>query len=158
LLDEDLYSPESALARVAARRVVLEITERAALPAIPNLRSRIRELKRLGFELAIDDLGAGYAGLSAFTQIEPDIVKLDMSLVRRLHVEPKKRCIVRRLLEMCGDLQIAVVAEGVETTGESDALVAMGCDKLQGFLFAKPAAPFPTVIWGLHGPASATLV
>jgi EAL domain-containing protein (putative c-di-GMP-specific phosphodiesterase class I) len=154
LLDPELYLAGAPLTRIA-KRVVLEMTERASLDTVRDLSSRITELKRMGFQIAIDDLGAGYAGLSAFTQLEPHIVKLDMSLVRHVDIDPKRRNIVKRLLEMCNDLAMEVVAEGVETTGERDALVGMGCDKLQGYLFARPANPFPTVIWGLRGPASA---
>jgi EAL domain-containing protein (putative c-di-GMP-specific phosphodiesterase class I) len=155
LMDDDLYAQRSELARIADH-VVLEITERASLDAVTDLASRVRQLKRLGFQLAIDDLGAGYAGLSAFTQLEPDIVKLDMSLVRSVHRERRKQCIIRRLLEMCEDLHMTVVGDGVESIPERDTLVDLGCDKLQGFLFAKPGATFPSVDWGMRGPYRGT--
>jgi EAL domain-containing protein (putative c-di-GMP-specific phosphodiesterase class I)/CheY-like chemotaxis protein len=155
LMDDDLYVKRSQLGPIADR-VVLEITERASLHIVSDLPSRVRQLKRLGFQLAIDDLGAGYAGLSAFTQLEPDIVKLDISLVRSVHVDHKKQSIVRRLLEMCGDLRIAVVAEGVESIPERDTLIDFGCHMLQGFLFAKPATPFPPVNWSQQGRMNAS--
>jgi EAL domain-containing protein (putative c-di-GMP-specific phosphodiesterase class I) len=150
LLDDDLYSPASPLARMA-NRVVLEITERASLDSVGDVPSRVRDLKRMGFQIAIDDLGAGYAGLNAFTMLEPHIVKLDMSLVRGVDTDSKRQSIIKRVLEMCRDLDIEVVAEGVETAAERDALVAMGCNKLQGYFFARPGNPFPAVIWGLQG-------
>jgi EAL domain-containing protein (putative c-di-GMP-specific phosphodiesterase class I) len=146
LVDEELYSPDAPLSRIA-HRVVLEITERASLEGIADLGPKLAKLRHLGFQLAVDDLGAGYAGLTTFTQLEPDVVKIDMSLVRNLDKEVKKRTIVSRLRELCAEMHIDVIAEGVETKGERDALVAFGCDKLQGFLFARPAAPFPTVSW-----------
>jgi len=150
LLDEDLYSPDAPLSRLADR-VVLEITERASPSGIADLEMRLNRLRTLGFQIAVDDLGAGYAGLTAFTQLDPDVVKLDMSLIRHIDTDPKKRCIVARLVEMCADLKIVVVAEGIETAGERDVLVDLGCDKLQGYLFARPGQPFPAVSWGPQG-------
>jgi EAL domain-containing protein (putative c-di-GMP-specific phosphodiesterase class I) len=146
LMDNELYAPDSPLSRVA-HRVVLEITERASLEKITDVESRLARLRGLGFRIAIDDLGAGYAGLTAFAQLEPDIVKLDMALIRDIDSQPKKRNIVGTLLGLCAEMRIEVVAEGIETIGERDTLVALGCDKLQGYFFARPGAPFPLVLW-----------
>jgi EAL domain-containing protein (putative c-di-GMP-specific phosphodiesterase class I) len=146
LVDDDLYSPEAPLSRIA-ERVVLEITERASLESVGDLGKRLAKLRELGFRLAVDDLGAGYAGLNTFTQLEPEVVKLDMSLIRDVDTNHKKRCIVSRMQEMCTDLGIVVVAEGIETREERETLVELGCDKLQGYLFAKPGPAFPIVSW-----------
>jgi EAL domain-containing protein (putative c-di-GMP-specific phosphodiesterase class I)/CheY-like chemotaxis protein len=151
LMDDDLYSSQAPLSRLAGR-VVLEITERASLESIRDLERRLARLRGLGFQLAVDDLGAGYAGLNTFTQLEPEVVKFDMSLIRDVDTNHKKWCIVSRMQEMCDDLGIVVVAEGIETPAERDTLVALGCDKLQGYLFAKPAPAFPAVNWGLPAP------
>ena len=97
--------------------------------------------------IAIDDLGAGYAGLTSYTALEPDIVKLDMSLVRDVDRDRKKEAVVRSMTSLCKDLGMLVVAEGVETVGERDALVEIGCDLLQGYLLAKPGRPFPAFVW-----------
>lgn len=147
LNDDDLYSPSAPLSLLAGR-VVLEITERASLDDIDDVESRVERLRSLGFKIAVDDLGAGYAGLTSFTLLNPEVVKLDMSLIRGVDTQPKRQSIVRRLQEMCTDLKIAVVAEGVETAGERDALTELGCDKLQGYLFAKPGPAFPVATWG----------
>jgi EAL domain-containing protein (putative c-di-GMP-specific phosphodiesterase class I)/ActR/RegA family two-component response regulator len=85
LEDEELYSVSSPLAPLASR-TVLEITERASLDAINDVRGRVAALRRMGFRIALDDIGAGYAGLSSFAALEPDVVKLDMSLVRDVHI------------------------------------------------------------------------
>jgi EAL domain-containing protein (putative c-di-GMP-specific phosphodiesterase class I)/CheY-like chemotaxis protein len=146
LLDESLLSPSSPLSRVASR-VVLEITERASLDGVSDVRSRIKALRDLGFRLAVDDLGAGYAGLSSFANIEPEVVKIDMSLVRGVDSSAVKRQIVEKLSALARELGIIVVAEGVESASERDALRSIGCDLLQGYLFAKPAFPFPDVSW-----------
>jgi EAL domain-containing protein (putative c-di-GMP-specific phosphodiesterase class I)/ActR/RegA family two-component response regulator len=139
--DEQLYAPDSPLAPFAGR-VVLEITERAPLDGVRDLTERMQRLRDLGFRLAVDDLGAGYAGLATFSQLQPEIVKLDMSLVRRVDANPTKLAVIRSMRQLCGDLGILVVAEGVELPAERDVLVAAGCPLLQGYLFGRPQAGF----------------
>jgi EAL domain-containing protein (putative c-di-GMP-specific phosphodiesterase class I) len=146
LLDEDLYDPERPLARIASR-VILEITERASLHDVRDVQGRVARLREMGFRIAVDDLGAGYAGLTSFSQLEPEVVKLDMSLVRDCDKQPKKLTLVRTMITMCCELGIQVVAEGIETAEERDAIVWAGCDLLQGYLFAKPGTAFPGVLW-----------
>jgi EAL domain-containing protein (putative c-di-GMP-specific phosphodiesterase class I) len=144
--DEHLYSPESGLSRLASR-TVLEITERASLEGVSDVQKKVRRLRALGFQIAVDDLGAGYAGLSSFSQLEPDIAKIDMSLVRGIDSDARKQSIVRSMTRLCDELGTLVVVEGVETTAERDTLVDLGCDLLQGFLFAKPERGFRLPVW-----------
>jgi EAL domain-containing protein (putative c-di-GMP-specific phosphodiesterase class I) len=146
LLDEDLFLETGPLARVASR-VVLEITERASLHHIADVRARIGRLRESGFRIAVDDLGAGYAGLTSFAHLEPEVVKLDMSLVRDVHAQPTKQTLVRTMISMCRELGMKVVAEGVETPEERDAIVETGCDLMQGYLFAKPGPAFPLPVF-----------
>jgi EAL domain-containing protein (putative c-di-GMP-specific phosphodiesterase class I) len=146
LLDQDLYSPRSALSLVA-HRVVLEITERASLDGVSDARGKLGELRRMGFRIAIDDLGAGYSGLTSFASLEPELVKLDMSLVRDIDKSPTKEKLVRSLTELCKDLGMTVVAEGIETIQERDLLVELNCDLLQGYLLGRPERPFPGFTW-----------
>ena len=149
LADETLFASAldgSPLTGIAPR-VVLEITERAALDEVRDARSRVARLRTLGFRIAIDDLGAGYAGLTSFAHLEPEIVKLDMSLVRDIHRTPTKQKLVRSMTTLCKDMGMLVVGEGVETEAERDTLVELGCDLLQGYLFAKPGPAFPTFAW-----------
>ena len=153
LLDEELYSPQAPLSAFASR-VILEITERAKLDQVEGLPVRIARLRLMGFRIAIDDLGSGYSGLSSIVQLHPEIVKLDMSLVRGVESDPMKQKLVRSLIGVCTDLGIQVVAEGIETAAERDALVDAGCDLLQGFFFARPAREFPAVSYGAIGLAS----
>lgn len=142
LADEHLYSAQSALSKHAAR-VVLEVTERASLERIPDVRGKIARLRQLGFRIAVDDLGAGYAGLASFSQLEPDIAKLDMSLVRGIDTSATKASIVRSMISVCTqELGTLVVCEGVETEAERDTLQSLGADLLQGYLFARPAREF----------------
>ncbi len=142
LAHESLFESDAPLTRHAAR-VVLEVTERASLQRIANLNERVRRLRGLGYRIAVDDLGAGYAGLSSFAQLEPDIVKLDMSLVRDIDVSSSKVSLVRSMVQVCTqELHMQVICEGVETTRERDTLERLGAGLLQGFLFARPEARF----------------
>ncbi len=146
LLDDELFQGTTPLARYS-KRVVLEITERASLETIPDASQRMQELRMLGYRIALDDLGAGYAGLTSFAQLEPDVVKIDVALVRGIDADPLKQRMVGTLLKLFKDLGKEVVAEGVETAEERDALCAVGCELFQGYLFAKPGPNFPSVIW-----------
>jgi EAL domain-containing protein (putative c-di-GMP-specific phosphodiesterase class I) len=137
LNDEDLFREDTPLGKLADR-VILEITERASLDIVKNVESRITKLRELGFAIAIDDLGSGYAGLSSFTLLEPAMAKLDMSLIRGIDSHPGKQAIVRSMCRLCDELGILVVAEGVEKEAERDSVVALGCNLLQGYLFARP--------------------
>jgi EAL domain-containing protein (putative c-di-GMP-specific phosphodiesterase class I) len=146
LLDPMLYDPSAALSKLADR-TVLEITERAGLERVPDARARVDRLKRMGFSVAVDDLGAGYSGLSSFVQLDPEVAKLDIALVRNLHREPTKTKLVRSITALCKELGITVLAEGIESREERDALQHLGCDLQQGFLFARPGRAFPVVHW-----------
>jgi len=148
LADPELFSPESALSQHAAR-VVLEVTERKSLDGVVELSKRLAELRKFGYRIAVDDLGAGYAGLSCFTVLEPEIVKLDMSLIRDIDTLPRKHALVESMIRVCQrDLGIQVVCEGVETAAERDTLQALEPSLLQGYFFARPLREFrePAVI------------
>jgi len=146
LLDEQLFASDTPLSQVA-HRVVLEITERAPLQGMTDVPARVASLRALGFRIALDDLGAGYAGLTSFTLLEPNIVKLDMALVRDLHREPMKQTLVRTMVAMCKELGMVVLGEGIENSAERDELARAGCDLMQGYLFARPGDPFPLPVY-----------
>ena len=146
LLDPDLHDARSALNSIAGR-VVLEITERAAITDVENARAIVIGLRKQGFRIAVDDLGAGYAGLSSFAVLEPEFVKLDMTLIRDVDTSTVKQKLVKSLASLCADMGLHVVAEGVETPAERDAVIDLGCDLLQGYLFARPGPAFPEVHW-----------
>jgi EAL domain-containing protein (putative c-di-GMP-specific phosphodiesterase class I) len=146
LLDPDLAS-ESAPLTGFAERVVLEITERAALHNVKDSAARVEILRYLGYRIALDDLGAGYAGLTSFASLEPEFVKLDMSLVRGIHTSEIKQRLVRSVLSLCQEMGKGIIAEGIEAVDERECLRNLGCDWMQGYLFAKPAKPFPIPAW-----------
>jgi len=141
LLDHSLHGLGSPLAPLA-HRVVLEITERASIERMGDITNIVRDLRLLGYRLAVDDLGTGYAGLSSFTQLSPDIVKLDRSLIEGLDANPTKQRVVKAMLVLCEDLGMQVISEGVETATERDALALLGADLLQGYHYGKPAPHF----------------
>ncbi|MBL9022817.1 MAG: EAL domain-containing response regulator [Myxococcales bacterium] len=144
--DPLLYDPHSPLADMAPR-IVLELTERSDLAEVKDSLGRVGRLRQMGYRIAVDDLGAGYAGLSSFAALEPEFTKFDMSLIRGIDTSPVKRRIVGSMVTLCRDLGCRVVAEGVETAAERAVLDELGCDLMQGYLFAKPASPFPDVRW-----------
>jgi len=144
LEDESLVAPATAFSGFASR-IVLEITERSSLDEIPEARSTVERLRGLGFRVAIDDLGAGYAGLNSFAVLEPDYVKLDMSLIRDVDRSSVKQKLIRSMTRLCRDMGVTVVAEGIETTQERDVVIELGCDLLQGYLLARPGKPFPAI-------------
>jgi EAL domain-containing protein (putative c-di-GMP-specific phosphodiesterase class I) len=146
LNDEELYSADAPLSKIADR-VVLEVTERASLYGVKNVAACVARLKALGFQMAVDDLGAGYAGLTSFTQLEPGVAKLDMSLVRGVDADARRQSIVRTMRTLCDELGIVVIVEGVETSAERDTLTGLGCDLLQGYLFARPQRGFEAPRW-----------
>jgi EAL domain-containing protein (putative c-di-GMP-specific phosphodiesterase class I) len=137
LSDPSLYLTDAPLSRVA-HRVVLEITERVSLETLPGVSGQIASLREMGFRIALDDLGAGYAGLTSFVRLEPEFVKLDMSLIRDVHQNEAKQKIIGSMVNLCHEMGKQIVAEGVEQAAERDALVELGCDFLQGYFFAKP--------------------
>ena len=113
LLDDQLYDPQAPLSKLASR-VVLEITERASLETLPDVRDRVGRLRKLGYRMALDDLGAGYAGLASFALLEPEVVKIDESLVRDVHHGATRRRLISSIIAACRDLKCACIAEGVE--------------------------------------------
>ncbi len=138
LMDPELFEADAPLSGVAGR-VVLELTERATLDSISNLPDRVRSLREMGFRLAVDDLGAGYSGLSSITQLEPDWVKLDMSLIRGIHQSTPRQAVVRSMVQLCLSMNVKVIAEGIEEEAEAETLYGLDVHNFQGYLFAKPA-------------------
>jgi EAL domain-containing protein (putative c-di-GMP-specific phosphodiesterase class I) len=137
LLDETLFDPRSPLSALAPE-IVLEITERHPIESVPDILGRVRRLRDLGFRIAVDDLGAGYAGLASFASLEPDFVKLDRGLVSGIDHEPIQQKLVGSIVRVSRELGIGVVAEGIETPAERATATELGCDLMQGFLFRGP--------------------
>lgn len=146
-LPNAVYRPETcirATLQAAAEfgfpteRIVFEVTEGERVRDEAHLQGIFTEYRRHGFSTAIDDFGAGYAGLNLLAEFQPDIIKLDMALVRNIDQDRARRAIVAGVLLTCRELGIRVVAEGVETADELRALQDLGLELVQGYLLGKP--------------------
>lgn len=126
-------------AGLCPRQVVLEITERTAIQDFTMVRRMITRCRNQGYRVAMDDVGSGYAGLQAIAEISPDYIKMDMSLVRDIHRHTIKRELVSTIRRFSGSTGITLVAEGVETLDELNALMDAGVRCAQGFLFSRPS-------------------
>jgi len=120
-------------------RIIFEITESEKVEDHAHLQEIVQYYKKCGFKTAIDDFGAGYAGLNLLADLQTDIVKLDMALIRGIERDRIRQAIVRGIIQVCRDLDALVIAEGVETAEEVNVLRSFGIELFQGFYFAKPA-------------------
>lgn len=120
-------------------RIIFEVTEGERVQDRPHLVNIFREYSRFGFRTAIDDFGAGYAGLNLLAEYQPDIVKIDMELVRDINTSKPKQAIVNGIVAICAALNVRVLAEGIETKAERDFLRDAGIELMQGYWFCRPA-------------------
>ncbi len=134
--DPTLYASNSPLGR-HAERVVLEVSEQTPFDAAT--RQQLKRLRRIGFRVAVDDVGAGYAGLNRIAELEPDVIKLDMTLVRDVHATPIKQRLVSALAAVARESDVAIISEGVENEHECLALGVLGCNVVQGYHIARPS-------------------
>ncbi len=156
-LPNAVYQPANCLRATlaAARRVgfpadklMFEVVEHEQSLDRAHLKNIFEEYRRQGFLTAMDDFGAGYSGLLQLADFRPDLIKVDMDLVRGIDGDQVRQVIVRHTLAMCRELGVAVIVEGVETIGEWQTLEGMGAHLFQGFLFARPAFErLPEVYW-----------
>ena len=160
-----VYSPAACIQRTlrAAREtgfplgsLIFEITEDERVRDSGHLAAIVSEYKKHGFALAMDDFGAGYSGLNLLAELEVDIIKLDLRLVRNLDRRARAEAIVRSILTLCRELKITVIAECVETHDEYTMLRSLGVTLMQGYLFARPAfEALPEIVWPASRPAAA---
>lgn len=132
-------------------RLIFEVTESEKVVNADTLVRIFREYRKLGIKTAIDDFGAGYAGLNLLARFQPDIVKIDIDLIRDVDTNRTKQIIIENIVSLCEKLGIIPLAEGVETFDERDFLASVGIDLMQGFLFARPAfraiSPVDPITW-----------
>lgn len=124
---------------LSADRLILEITEGEAVQRPKEFVQLLNRYRAMGVRFAIDDFGAGYSGLNLLADFQPDLIKLDMNLVRDIDRAGPRQAIARAVLQVCDDLGIDVIAEGVETAGEYHWFRRVGVRLFQGFLLARPA-------------------
>ncbi len=128
----------AARAGLPNRSIMFEITEDEEVLEPRRLRDIVTAYQEIGFTVALDDFGAGYASLGMLVDIRPDVIKLDMKLIRGVDADPIRIAVVRSMVSLCRELGIALVAEGVETVEEHRTLRTIGVDLFQGYLFARP--------------------
>lgn len=146
-LPNAVYSPQACIQltlKTAAavgfptNRLIFEFTENEEMTDTAHVANIIETYRRMGFATALDDFGAGHAGLTLLAQLQTDIIKLDMELVRGIDTSLPRRMIVESLVAMFNRMNITVIAEGIETIGEYEVLRTMGVRYMQGYLLARP--------------------
>ena len=142
-----VYSPVACIqltlqtARAASfptDRLIFEFTENEHMVDTAHVARIVDSYRKMGFATALDDFGAGHAGLGLLAKLQTDIIKLDMELIRGIDASMPRRMIVAGVARMCEAMDIVVVAEGIETVAEHETLRAIGIRYQQGFLFARP--------------------
>jgi EAL domain-containing protein (putative c-di-GMP-specific phosphodiesterase class I) len=141
---ESLLAGSGAPLEPIARSIVLDISESVAGEQLGALAAALPGLRGAGFRIAVDNVGTGTSGLEIFSRLSPDFAKLDRSAFAGIEKDPSRQRTVRAIYAMFASLEIPLIAEGVETVAERDALLAAGADLAQGKLFGAPAKGFET--------------
>ena len=146
-LPNAVYEPKACIratlsaaskARFDTSRLMFEFTENEQMEDVSHVRHIVAEYKRMGFTTALDDFGAGYAGLALLAHFQPDLIKIDMELVRGIASSPAKQAIVAGIAGIARQLGITLLGEGVETEAELLMLRSAGIKMIQGYYFARP--------------------
>jgi EAL domain-containing protein (putative c-di-GMP-specific phosphodiesterase class I) len=140
----------SLLQEVDVNRVILEITEHAAVFDYDRLLAELAPLRALGLRVAIDDAGAGYSGLRHILAVEPDTVKLDISLTRGIDQDRKRRALASALIAFAREINVGMIAEGVETAAELKTLTELGVGHAQGFFLGRPMPLEDFIRWSMR--------
>lgn len=143
-----IYQPRQCLSRTfeaagkanfPLERIIFEMTEVEEMRDQDHLKNIMTEYRAHGLRIAIDDFGAGHSGLSLLSIFQPDLIKIDRKLVDRVDERPASRSIVRSIVQVCRDLDIGIIAEGIERKAEMKVLSDLGIHLMQGYYFARPA-------------------
>jgi blue light- and temperature-responsive anti-repressor len=126
-------------AGLSERKIFLEVTEGELIRDLAGFSMTINQYRASGIHLAIDDFGAGHSGLNLLADFQPDVIKIDMHLVRNIDSRGPRQAIVRAVIQACDDLGIDVIAEGIETPPEYQWFKRAGVRLFQGYLFGRPA-------------------
>ncbi len=146
-LPNAIYSPEACIRltlKAAAEqgmptsRLLFEFSENEKMSDTSHIKNILKSYRKMGFATALDDFGAGYAGLQLLADFQTDFIKLDMALIRNIDAEMPRRMIVESIVKLCRRMDITVIAEGVETPGELAAIRDMDIQLVQGYLLARP--------------------
>lgn len=119
-------------------KIIFEVTEGERVQDRPHLVTIFQQYRNFDFRTAIDDFGAGYASLNLLSEYQPDILKIDMGLIRNIDTDKARQAIVKGIALIGQELDIQLLAEGIETRAERDFLFSIGIDLMQGYWFSKP--------------------
>ncbi|MAM88952.1 MAG: diguanylate phosphodiesterase [unclassified Hahellaceae] len=142
-----VYKPELCIrttletARVCGfpiERILFEFTESEKLTSASHVKRIVESYREMGFKTATDDFGSGHSGLNLLADYQTDVIKFDMALVRNIDRDTVRQKIIRHCVNLCLDLGITPLAEGIETRAEMEVLQSLGIDLMQGYYFAKP--------------------
>jgi diguanylate cyclase (GGDEF)-like protein len=125
---------------VSPERLVIELTENTPIEDYNLLRQAVDHYREMGFAIAIDDLGGGYAGFRHLAELQPELIKIDRYFIRNCHSDPVRRQLIHSICEIAHGVGSLVIAEGIETSQELDVVRSLGVNYVQGYLIAKPAA------------------
>jgi EAL domain-containing protein (putative c-di-GMP-specific phosphodiesterase class I) len=139
------------ISREVAPRLILELTEHIPVEDYSPILQALAPLRDIGVRLAVDDTGAGYASFRHILSLDPDVIKLDISLVRDIERDPVRRALVAALVPFARETGFRVIAEGVESDHELAALCALGVRWAQGFHLATPSALIPSRLQVMEG-------
>lgn len=128
--------------KLSQKNIVIELTERASINDYRGFRQALEHYKEQGYNIAIDDTGAGYSGLQTIVSISYDYIKIDRSLIQNIDKDPVKQALLEVFIKFARKIDSKVIAEGIETIGELDTLIDLGVDYGQGFIIAKPSDDF----------------
>lgn len=122
--------------------IVFEATERSAIKDIDTFRKSLRHYRQQGFSVAVDDVGSGYSGINRIFEINPQYIKIDMEIIKNIEKDACKRSFVAALAQFAADSHIALIAEGIETKEQLEAVISLHIDYAQGYYLAKPSSKF----------------
>jgi EAL domain-containing protein (putative c-di-GMP-specific phosphodiesterase class I) len=140
-LSEDRLRQTLESSGLTPSNLVLEVSERESIRNFNIFRETRERFRNLGIKVALDDTGAGYAGLEAVMELAPDYIKIDISLVRSVDTDTGRRVLIQALQDISGVIGAKVIAEGIETQAELDTVRRMGVPYGQGYLLGRPVPP-----------------
>lgn len=126
--------------QIARKNVILEITERSAISDFKIFYESLRNYREFGFQVAVDDVGGGYASLESIVELKPEVVKIDSHIVSNLKRDTFKQSIIKFLVSFCKERQVVSVAEGIETKEDLEAVMDLGVDAGQGYYLYRPTS------------------
>ena len=143
----DLFGQALATWHIDPSMILLEITETSMVQYTEHVADVLERFRQLGTQLSIDDFGTGFSGMSNLKNLPVHEVKIDKSFVRNIAISRRDREITASIIGLSHRLGLRIVAEGVETRESANVLIQMGCDHLQGFLFAPGMPPDEFIEW-----------